>query len=267
LKLFTISGKVEKYLFKGSIFMKILGKAALCLLIMSVPLAFGACQKSAAKTDSGSAKTTADSKAADSAAPSADNQDDVSYAFGEYVGNSFKSSGLEFNYSEVMKGMQDVMEGKKTKFTEDEVMKTLNAAMQAAQKKIGDKNKAAGEKFLADNGKKSGVTTTASGLEYEVVKMGDGPKPVATDTVNEDYSGTLLDGTVFDQNKGVEFPLSGVIKGWTEGLQLMPVGSTFKFVIPSELAYGENAPSQIGPNQALIFTVTLNKIVPPAAKK
>ena len=118
---------------------------------------------------------------------------------------------------------------------------------------------------------KKGVTTTASGLQYEVVKAGTGPKPKDTDTVQVHYTGTLLDGTKFDSSvdrgEPATFPLKGVIPGWTEGLQQMPVGSKYKFYIPSNLAYGENGPGPIGPNAMLTFDVELIKIVPPEAAK
>lgn len=119
-----------------------------------------------------------------------------------------------------------------------------------------------GKAFLTKNKKKKGVTTTASGLQYEVIAMGDGPKPRATDTVEVHYRGTLLDGTEFDSSyrrgQTATFPLNGVIRGWTEGVQLMPVGSKFRFFIPPELAYGaRGAGTAIGPNATLIFEVEL----------
>ena len=122
-----------------------------------------------------------------------------------------------------------------------------------------------GEAFLAENGKRPEVTTTASGLQYEVIEMGDGAKPTASSTVKVHYRGTLLDGTVFDSSydrgEPISFPLNGVIRGWTEGLQLMPVGSKFKFYIPYDLAYGERGAGQvIGPYETLIFEVELLNI-------
>lgn len=137
----------------------------------------------------------------------------------------------------------------------------------AAQMKAGgDKARESGAKFLADNGKREGVTQTASGLQYEVLTKADGPKPAVTDTVSVHYRGTLLNGTEFDSSykrgEPATFPLQGVIKGWTEALQLMPVGSKWKLFIPSELAYGERgAGSDIGPNETLVFEVELLGIV------
>jgi FKBP-type peptidyl-prolyl cis-trans isomerase len=131
------------------------------------------------------------------------------------------------------------------------------------------KSKKEGEDFLAANKSKEGVKTTASGLQYKVLKEGKGPKPKSTDTVKVHYRGTLLDGTEFDSSykrgEPVEFPLDQVIKGWTEGLQLMPAGSKYQFWIPANLAYGEPGNRGIPPNSTLIFEVELLEIVPPGA--
>ena len=122
------------------------------------------------------------------------------------------------------------------------------------------KNKADGEAFLAANKSKEGVVTTDSGLQHKTLKEGDGPSPAATDTVTVNYKGTLIDGTEFDSGNGISFPLNGVIKGWTEGLQLMKVGGSTRFFIPSDLAYGPSGPPNIGPNSTLIFDVDLISI-------
>ncbi len=145
----------------------------------------------------------------------------------------------------------------------DQFRKDLMAKMEAKQKSAGDGNKKAGEAFLATNGKKPDVKTTASGLQYRVLKAGKGTKsPKATDTVKVHYHGTLIDGTVFDSSvergEPISFPLNGVIPGWTEGVQLMKEGDKFQFTIPSKLAYGEQgAGGKIGPNATLIFDVEL----------
>jgi FKBP-type peptidyl-prolyl cis-trans isomerase len=127
--------------------------------------------------------------------------------------------------------------------------------------KEGGANKADGEAYLAENGAREGVVTTESGLQYEVLEEGAGPHPSATDQVRVHYHGTLIDGTVFDssveRDESITFRLDGVIAGWTEGLQLMPVGSKYRFVIPSGLGYGEGGSGDIGPNSALIFEVEL----------
>ena len=145
-------------------------------------------------------------------------------------------------------------------------MQAFENSMREKEAARGNEAKAAGEKFLAENGKKKGVTTTASGLQYEILKAGDGLKPQATDRVNVHYHGTLLNGKVFDSSvergQPITFGVQEVIKGWTEALQLMPVGSKWRIFIPSNLAYGEQgAGGDIGPNEALIFDVELLGIV------
>jgi FKBP-type peptidyl-prolyl cis-trans isomerase len=196
-----------------------------------------------------------------------------------YYGNNLKQNLKQFGlktieYKEFMKGFQDLVDGKTTRMTEQQAMDTLNTAVQAAQTAMASENKKAGDAFLAENAKKPGVVTTTSGLQYQVISKGDGPKPKSTDTVNVKYEGTLLDGTVFDTTKDAksgtdadrQIPLDQVIKGWTEGIQLMNVGSTYKFYIPAELAYGEQSPGgAIKPNSTLIFTVTLDSILPPVS--
>ena len=142
----------------------------------------------------------------------------------------------------------------------------MQAQMAAQQSAEGQKNLAAGNAFLASNKSKPGVRTTASGLQYQVIRPGAGPKPKSTDTVRVTYRGTLLDGKEFDstaKNGGqpAEFALNQVIKGWTEGVALMPVGSKYKFWIPSNLAYGPNGPQPIGSNATLVFEVELLAIV------
>jgi FKBP-type peptidyl-prolyl cis-trans isomerase FklB len=136
--------------------------------------------------------------------------------------------------------------------------------MMAQQQKMIEKAKAEGQEFLAENAKREGVKTTASGLQYEVLELGDGPKPTAESTVKVHYEGTFIDGKVFDSSyqhgEAIEFPLNGVIKGWTEGLQLMPAGSKYKLYIPYDLAYGEHGSRSIPPYTALIFTVELLEV-------
>ena len=137
----------------------------------------------------------------------------------------------------------------------------MQAKMVAKQKAAAEKNKAESDKFLEENKKKEGVVTTPSGLQYKIIKAGDGPKPKPSDTVSVSYRGTLVNGTEFDKSKEpVSFQVEGVIPGWVEALQLMPVGSKWQLFIPPTLAYGEQAPPMIGPNQALIFEVELLEI-------
>ena len=141
------------------------------------------------------------------------------------------------------------------------INKVMNARQEVVMMKQFGKNKEAGDKFLAENGKKPGVVTTASGLQYEVIKKGTGPVPTATDQVKVHYVGTLLDGTEFDssikRNEPAMFPVNQVIPGWTEGLQLMPVGSKYKFYIPQNLAYGSKGARGIEPLSTLVFEVEL----------
>ena len=203
------------------------------------------------------------------AAADATKSSDPSYAFGIAIGTSLKDIGIEVKYDQFLNGMKDVLDGKKKqKLTNDEATQVIQTAITAASAKKGEANIKKETDFLAANGKKAGIITTASGLQYEILKAGDGAAPVATDTVKVDYVGTLLDGTTFDSSiaRGTpaEFPLTGVIPGWTEGMQLMKVGGKTKFYIPSRLAYGPTgAGSSIPPNSTLIFEVTLLSITTP----
>lgn len=205
-------------------------------------------------------------------------KDKVSYMVGMDVGKGLASIKDEIDMAVVIQALQASVKGDKTALTQEEALKVrqdfmtkLQAKRAAEEKTKAETNKKAGDAFLATNKAKKGVTTTASGLQYEVVKAGTGPKPKDTDTVQVHYTGTLLDGTKFDSSvdrgEPATFPLKGVIPGWTEGLQLMPVGSKYKFFIPANLAYGENGPGPIGPNATLTFDVELIKIVPPEAAK
>ncbi|MBL4760532.1 MAG: FKBP-type peptidyl-prolyl cis-trans isomerase [Mariprofundaceae bacterium] len=193
----------------------------------------------------------------------------VSYAIGLDVANSLKGLGGDIDRVAFVEAFNAQLDGSDTRLSAEEAGKAKQdffqkrAVKQAEERKAaGAANKAKGEKFLAENAKKEGVTTTASGLQYEVLTMGDGAKPVAADKVKVHYRGTLLDGTEFDSSykrgQPASFPLSNVIAGWTEGVQLMPVGSKFKFYIPSSLAYGDRgAGAMIAPNSALVFEVEL----------
>ena len=201
-------------------------------------------------------------------------KDKISYSIGNDIGSSFTKMGIEINHSVLAKGISDAVSGAKPALTKEEMQKTLQdfqAEMQAKamekQKAAGDKNKGEGEAFLAANKSKDGVKATASGLQYKVITEGKGPKPKATDTVKVNYRGTLVDGTEFDSSykrgEPVTFPVNGVIPGWTEALQLMPVGSKYQLFIPAGLAYGEQGPPGIGANATLIFEVELLSIEKP----
>ncbi len=189
--------------------------------------------------------------------------DKISYALGLSMGQNLASSGVEsLNYQDLAAGIEDVLTKQQPKISYQEAQQVLNSFFQELEQKIAGAAKAEGEKFLAENAKREGVTVTESGLQYEILEPSLGQKPKATDTVRVHYEGTLIDGTVFDSSykrgESITFPLNGVIKGWTEGLQLMSIGSKYKFFIPYQLAYGERgAGASIPPYAALIFTVEL----------
>jgi FKBP-type peptidyl-prolyl cis-trans isomerase len=192
-----------------------------------------------------------------------------SYAMGMDVGQSLKGLDAEVDSAAFAEAVADALADTEPKLAKEEAatikqafFKEKQKAQVAERNSAGEANKVASEAFLAENAKKEGVTVTASGLQYEVITLGDGKKPVATDKVKVHYKGTLLNGEEFDSSysrgQPISFPLNGVIKGWTEGVALMPVGSKYKFYIPSELAYGERgAGAKIGPNSALMFEVEL----------
>jgi len=195
-------------------------------------------------------------------------EDKVSYLIGFNQIEQLKTQGVDLNYDAYVNGAKQANVGGESQFTKEEaqsIFAEFQGQMQAkAQEKaasLGAENTAKSEAFLAENQTKDGVITTDSGLQYKVLTQGEGPKPTKESTVQVNYEGKLIDGTVFDSSfqRGtpIEFPLTGVIKGWTEGLQLMAEGSRFEFYIPAELAYGAGGPPSIGPNQALIFKVEL----------
>ena len=207
--------------------------------------------------------------AADTKMTLKDDKDKVSYSIGLNIGRSMKTEGLAINPDALAAAMKDVFADAKPLLTDEEVktvMENFQKEMQAKQLKAREeglgKNKAEGEKFLADNKQKEGIKTTANGLQYKVIKDGTGKTPKATDTVKTHYRGTLINGTEFDSSykrgEPAEFPVNGVIKGWTEALLLMKEGAKWQLFIPSELAYGERgAGKDIGPNSTLIFEIEL----------
>ena len=200
-------------------------------------------------------------------------KDKASYSIGVSIGKNLKDQKVEIQTDILVKGLLDAYTGAKTQLTEKEMgdvlaqfQQEIMAKAQEEAAKKGGENKSKGEKFLADNKNKPGVKTTPSGLQYTVISEGTGPKPTASSTVKVHYTGKLIDGTTFDSSvdrgEPVEFPLNGVIKGWTEGVQLMSKGAKYKFYIPSELAYGDRgAGNAIGPNETLVFEVELLDIV------
>lgn len=195
----------------------------------------------------------------------------VSYSIGANIGGNFKRQELDIDVKALAAGITDAVAGKialteaemrevMTKFQEE-----MQTKMMAKQKIDGEANIKKGEEYLTANAKKDGVKTTASGLQYKVIKSGSGKTPKATDTVKVHYHGTLTDGTVFDSSvergEPVSFPVNGVIPGWTEALQLMKEGDKWQLTIPSKLAYGEQgAGGKIGPNSVLVFDVELLSI-------
>ncbi len=200
--------------------------------------------------------------------------DRISYALGLSMGNNFRASGIEkINVKDFADGVAAVFEGAQPKMTYDEAKAEIQSffgemekRQQEAAAKMGEVNRAAGEKFLAENKQRAEVKTTESGLQYEVITDGDGAQPKSTDRVEVHYTGRLIDGTVFDSSveRGVPatFGVTQVIPGWVEALQLMKAGSKWRLYIPSDLAYGaQGAGGVIGPHQTLIFDVELLKVL------
>ncbi len=195
--------------------------------------------------------------------------DKVSYGIGLDMGKNFKRSEMEVNVKLFMKGLEDGLAGKDYLMSDEEFRQVMQEfqmsimkKMQEANAKKAAENREKGKKFLDDNAKRPGVKVTASGLQYEVIKEGNGPQPKPEDTVTVHYVGTLTDGTEFDSSikrgEPAKFQLNRVIPGWTEGLQLMKVGSKYRFVIPDNLAYGERQMGdKIVPGSVLIFEVEL----------
>ena len=250
-------------------------------IAVATVLALGACDKTAQKPAADAAKPAEAGKDAEGKPTYAGlptEKEQVSYTIGMAMGKRLTEIKDEVNLDTVVKAMRSQMAGEKVLLNDEqaqEIMEKFGQKMQAKQiaKMMADAkaNQENGDKFLAENGKKQGVVTTASGLQYQVLTAGKGAKPAASDGVKVHYKGTLMDGTEFDSSykrkEPAVMPLQGVIPGWAEGLQLMPVGSKYKFWIPAKLAYGEQAPPMIGPNQVLVFEVELQDIIKPGAKK
>jgi FKBP-type peptidyl-prolyl cis-trans isomerase FklB len=206
-------------------------------------------------------------------------KDKVSYSIGLDIGKNLKTQGIEIDPNLVSKGLQDAIAGGKPMLTDEEVQGVMTAFSQEMQAKMAakskasaDKNQKEGDAFLIENKKKKDVVTLPSGLQYKIITAGKGKKPKSTDTVTTNYKGTLIDGTEFDSSykrgQPASFPVTGVIPGWTEALQLMPVGSKWQLFVPPTLAYGpRGAGQQIGPNATLIFEVELLSIQDEAKPK
>lgn len=196
-------------------------------------------------------------------------KDKLSYSIGADLGKNFKNQGIDINPDVLAKGMQDGMSGAQLILTEEQMkdvlskfQKDLMAKRSAEFNKKAEENKAKGEAFLSANKSKPGIVVLPSGLQYKVIDAGTGAKPGKSDTVTVEYTGTLIDGTVFDSTekagKPATFQVSQVIPGWTEALQLMPSGSTWEVYVPADLAYGpRSVGGPIGPNETLIFKIHL----------
>jgi len=229
-------------------------KSMKIVALISALLAMSACTQKSEKSE----LTTPDEK--------------ISYALGLDIGNNLKSLGSDIDVDILIQSIRDTLQANKSLMSQTEVTQALqefSSRMQAKQSghtpEEASQNQAAGDKFLSENKTKPGVTATESGLQYKVITEGSGRKPAATDQVTVHYRGTLIDGTEFDSSYGrgkpTTFALNQVIPGWTEGLQLMNVGSKYEFYIPANLAYGSRgAGKTIGPNSTLIFQVELLKI-------
>ena len=242
---------------------------------VSLPVAF--CVSLLALAGCNESKAPDDAAKADAGAAITTDTQRMGYSLGASMGRQFRNDKLQVDAEALSNGVRDGFTVDKLALTDEEVaagmqqlQKTHSERMQAEQKAAADKNLAEGETFLKENATKEGVVTTESGLQYKIVTAGEGPKPGAEDVVKVHYRGTLIDGTEFDSSykrgEPVTFPVGGVIPGWVEALQLMPVGSKWELYIPSGLAYGPGgAGSQIGPNSALKFEVELLSIEPKEA--
>ncbi|MSS73285.1 MAG: FKBP-type peptidyl-prolyl cis-trans isomerase [Candidatus Latescibacteria bacterium] len=199
-------------------------------------------------------------------------KDKISYSIGLDIGNTLKRQKLDVEAEVLAKGIRDgLADSAKALMTQEQIRETMEAfqkemmaKQQSSMQKLAEEKKKEGEAFLADNGKKEGVVTLPSGLQYKVIKSGTGPTPKASDTVTTHYRGTLTDGTEFDssykQGKPVEFPVGRVITGWQEALQKMKVGDKWQLFVPAQLGYGPNGNGPIPPNATLIFEMELLSI-------
>ncbi len=202
--------------------------------------------------------------------------DKVSYAIGVDIGRNFKNRGLTLNPQALQAGVQDGLAGAKTQMSPDDMQtaltnfqKNLTAKQEAQMEQTGAKNLSDGNAYLAQNKTKPGVVTLADGLQYKIIKAGEGNSPTDSDTVTVNYTGTFIDGKVFDSSyahgKPVSFPVNQVIPGWTEALKLMKPGAVWELAIPPALAYGTSGAGPIGPNETLLFKVELIAVTPQKA--
>jgi FKBP-type peptidyl-prolyl cis-trans isomerase len=248
------------------------------LAVSGLALALAACNNKPASENAKPAEPQA--QAAANAIPGLPTQKDQdSYMVGMALGKQLEPMKDDIDLDVVTKAIRSTFKGEKLLMTEQQAMQAGESFGQRMQAKAiakmmaeAKKNADAGQAFLAQNAKKPGVQTTPSGLQYQVISEGKGPKPKATDTVKVNYKGTLLDGKVFDDSAqhggAAEIPLQAVVPGWREGVTLMPVGSKYRFWIPGNLGYGDKVPpgAPIGPNALLVFEVELLDIVQPGAQ-
>ena len=245
------------------------------LLTLIPVLALGASDLLAQTKPSPAKKAPATTAAAPAKLKILTKKDSLSYAIGFAMASNLKQQNISVNSATFQRATKDVLTGQPLAMDEATIQNVLmlfqqemQAKANAEKSKDGDKNKAASQQFLEENKKKEGVVTLPSGLQYKIITVGTGAKPGPTDQVKTHYHGTLIDGKVFDSSvdrgEPVTFGVNQVIKGWTEALQLMPVGSKWKLFIPADLAYGEFGPPSIGPSQALVFDVELISIEPAA---
>jgi len=258
--------------------MKLSPKMAMPVLLASLAVALGACKPIDKNDTAADKKDDTSAAAATKIAGLETDKQQVSYMIGMDLGKTLKPIHEEIDLDTVVKAVKTVLADGKPLMTDEQAQQVGQAFGQRMQaKKLAEMQQQAktnvteGAAFLAANGKKPGVKTTPSGLQYQVVTEGKGPKPTASDTVRVHYKGALLDGKTFDssydRNQPVVFSLEQVVPGWKEGIQLMPVGSKYKLWIPSKLGYGEQGTpgGPIGPNATLVFDVELLEIVKPGA--
>jgi len=247
------------------------------LLLFAVVVAVNPAAAQGTTATKPAAPTAQAPAAAQQGSPFKDEKAQYSYALGQNLGNNFRANGIDVDLEMLNKGMDDAISGGNTLLTDDEVRAVLTKLQSDLRAKLAEKRKLEGEaakkegdEFLAANKAKPGVMVLPSGLQYKILTGGLGPKPTPADTVVCNYRGMFINGKEFDSSykrgQPAEFPVGGVIKGWTEALQLMPLGSKWELYIPAELAYGERgAGNDIPPNSALIFQVELLNIKPKTA--
>ena len=251
--------------------------ARLSVSLIAAALLLAGCDKQPASTDAAAAAPAAAAEAPAAADAFQNDAQRMGYALGANVGRTFREQKFPVDVDAVINGLRDAftngtlkMDDAKIAETLQQLQQTLQASAQAEQEASATRNVEEAKAFFAKNGTAEGVTTTSTGLQYQILTAADGKKPGKEDTVKVHYRGTLLDGTEFDSSyargEPVTFPVNAVIPGWTEALQLMPAGSKWKIFIPSDLGYGAGgAGDKIGPNAALVFEVELLSLEPKAA--